>query len=59
VSFKYDDGQPKKKRPVGDKKTSKKFVGVKDGSSIKKRVYQSKGKEGSVPKSDEKEKTHS
>ena len=43
VSFSYDKG-PKKARKVGDKKTSKKFVGVKDQDDLKskKKVYQNK-----------------
>lgn len=41
VSFSYDKGGPKKARKVGDKKTSKKFVGIKDkdGEKGKKKVY--------------------
>lgn len=41
VRFKYDDGKVKKSKPVGDKKTSKKFVGIKDkeGDNKKKRIY--------------------
>ena len=62
MSFKYDDGKKVRGKHIGDKKTAKKFVGVKDASDStakKRKVYQNK--DGSafqknVGKSDSKDK---